>query len=129
MLNSPEFSDATGGIGASITSKLAVPARIISLARNASSILRASAAVRVFLGPKIRIAEFVTSSAEAMSLSSVNSCSRNAADAYGPRIGCLVARPCLASLRAEGACLAFNRLFVLAGRATIPMFWGVGALR
>ena len=45
-------SDATGGNGTSITSVLAVPPRIISLAWNASSILRASAAVRLFLAPK-----------------------------------------------------------------------------
>ena len=58
-----------------------------SLAWNASSTCLASAAIKMFLALRIRCAQVVAPSDEAMVLSSVRSWSRNAADASGPRIG------------------------------------------
>ena len=57
------------------------------LAWNASSICRASAAVKLFLAPRIRCAQVAASSDEAITLSSAKSWSRSAADALAPRIG------------------------------------------
>ena len=59
----------------------------VSLAWNASSTCRASAAVKLFLAPRIRWAQMAASSDEAIALSSPRSWSRNMADASAPRIG------------------------------------------
>ena len=61
-----------------------------SVAWNASSTCRASAAIKVFFAPRIRCAQAVASSDEAIALSSAISRSRNAADASGSRIGLAV---------------------------------------
>ena len=57
------------------------------LVRNASSTCRASAAVRLFLAPRIRWAQFAASSAEVICANSVNNCRHRAADASAARIG------------------------------------------
>ena len=79
-------ADKTGDKGASLMSA-ALPSDA-SLARNASSTCWASAAIRLFFAPKIRCAQLVASSAEAMRLSSASkSIAQTRPTPQGSRIG------------------------------------------
>ena len=64
-----------------------MPPSVASLARNACSICRASAAVNVFLAPMIRCAQTAASSDEAIELSSPMRRSRKVPDSWPLRIG------------------------------------------
>ena len=77
--------DITGDDCTSATS--AALSSVAILARNASSTCRASAAVRLFLAPRIRCAQLAASSAEAISANSTSNCRHRAADASASRIG------------------------------------------
>ena len=83
-------TDTTSDTGCSLMSAALIPAALssaASLARKASSTCHASAAVKLFLAPRIRWAQMAASSDEGFALSSPTSFSRNMADASAPRIG------------------------------------------